>query len=51
MRFPENFLWGTATAAYQVEGAVTVGGRGASIGDTFSHPPGMVVHGDTGDIA
>ncbi len=51
MRFPENFLWGTATAAYQVEGAVNEGGRGASIWDTFSHTPGKVVHGDTGDIA
>src|SRR5215217_2892857 len=51
MRFPENFLWGTATAAYQVEGAVNEGGRGASIWDTFSHTPGKVRHGDTGDIA
>ncbi|MDQ3864994.1 MAG: GH1 family beta-glucosidase [Actinomycetota bacterium] len=51
MRFPENFLWGTATAAYQVEGAVNEGSRGASIWDTFSHTPGKVVHGDTGDIA
>jgi beta-glucosidase len=51
MRFPENFLWGTATAAYQVEGAVDEGGRGASIWDTFSHTPGKVLHGDTGDIA
>jgi beta-glucosidase len=51
MRFPEGFLWGTATAAYQVEGAVNEGGRGASIWDTFSHTPGKVVHGDTGDIA
>jgi len=51
MRFPENFLWGTATASYQVEGAVNEGGRGASIWDTFSHTPGKVLHGDTGDIA
>jgi beta-glucosidase len=51
MRFPENFLWGTATAAYQVEGAVNEDGRGASIWDTFSHTPGRVRHGDTGDIA
>jgi beta-glucosidase len=51
VRFPENFLWGTATASYQVEGAVKEGGRGASIWDTFSHTPGKVVHGDTGDIA
>jgi beta-glucosidase len=41
MRFPANFLWGTATAAYQVEGAVNEDGRGASIWDTFSHTPGL----------
>src|SRR5215213_7362022 len=51
MHFPENFLWGTATAAYQVEGAVDEGGRGASIWDTFSHTAGKVLHDDTGDIA
>ena len=51
MNFPENFLWGTATAAYQVEGAANEDGRGASIWDTFSHAPGNVRHGDTGDIA
>jgi beta-glucosidase len=51
MNFPDNFLWGTATAAYQVEGAANEGGRGASIWDTFSHTPGKVYRGDTGDIA
>ncbi|CAN5740058.1 GH1 family beta-glucosidase [soil metagenome] len=51
MNFPEGFLWGTATAAYQVEGAVNEGGRGPSIWDTFSHTPGKVLHDDTGDIA
>jgi beta-glucosidase len=51
MNFPENFVWGTATAAYQVEGAANEDGRGASIWDTFSHTPGKVLHGDTGDIA
>src|SRR5215203_217376 len=51
LSFPENFLWGTATASYQIEGAVNEGGRGASIWDTFSHTPGKVHHGDTGDIA
>jgi beta-glucosidase len=50
-RFPDGFLWGTATASYQVEGAVEEGGRGPSIWDTFSHTPGKVLHGDTGDIA
>jgi beta-glucosidase len=51
MRFPERFLWGAATAAYQVEGAVSEDGRGLSIWDTFSHTPGKVFHGDTGDVA
>jgi len=51
VRFPEGFLWGTATASYQVEGAVNEDGRGASIWDTFSHTPGKVYRGDTGDSA
>jgi beta-glucosidase len=51
LNFPENFLWGTATASYQVEGAVEEDGRGTSIWDTFSHTPGKTRHGDTGDIA
>ncbi|CAA9449491.1 MAG: GH1 / GH5_19 [uncultured Rubrobacteraceae bacterium] len=51
MNFPENFLWGTATASYQIEGAVDEDGRGASIWDTFSHAPGNVYRGDTGDVA
>ncbi len=51
MRFDENFLWGTATASYQIEGAVKEDGRGPSIWDTFSHTLGKVLHGDTGDIA
>lgn len=50
-RFPEGFIWGTATAAYQVEGAVHEGGRGASIWDTFSHTPGKTYQGQTGDVA
>ncbi|MGH2636917.1 MAG: GH1 family beta-glucosidase [Actinomycetota bacterium] len=49
--FPTGFLWGAATAAYQVEGAVHEGGRGPSIWDTFSHTPGRVAGGDTGDVA
>jgi beta-glucosidase len=49
--FPQGFLWGTATASYQVEGAVTEDGRGQSIWDVFSHQPGNVAHNDTGDIA
>ncbi len=49
--FPEGFLWGAATAAYQVEGAVAEGGRGPSIWDTFSHSPGRTLNGDNGDVA
>ncbi|MFL6127544.1 MAG: GH1 family beta-glucosidase [Mycobacteriales bacterium] len=51
LRFPEGFAWGTATASYQIEGAVREGGRGPSIWDTFSHSPGAVLGGDTGDVA
>src|SRR5947209_9749379 len=49
--FPAGFLWGAATAAYQIEGAVAEDGRGESIWDRFSHVPGAVVNGDTGDVA
>ncbi|GAB3039019.1 GH1 family beta-glucosidase [Parafrigoribacterium mesophilum] len=49
--FPEGFVFGSATASYQVEGAVAEGGRGQSIWDTFSHTPGRVLNGDTGDVA
>ncbi len=49
--FPAGFLWGTATASYQVEGAATEGGRGQSIWDTFSHTPGRTVNGDNGDVS
>jgi beta-glucosidase len=49
--FPHGFLWGTATASYQIEGAVHSEGRGPSIWDTYSHAPGNVWNGDTGDIA
>ncbi|ROO62372.1 broad-specificity cellobiase [Micromonospora sp. Llam0] len=49
--FPGNFLWGTATASYQVEGAAAVDGRTPSIWDTFAHTPGLVTNGDTGDVA
>ena len=48
---PEPFVWGVATAAYQIEGAVHADGRGPSIWDTFSHTPGRVLNGDTGDVA
>src|SRR5215208_7556898 len=49
--FPRGFLWGSATASYQVEGAVKEDGRGPSIWDTFSHTPGKVVNNATGDVA
>src|SRR5690242_21796622 len=49
--FPEDFLWGSATASYQIEGAVDEDGRGPSIWDTFSHTPGKTLNGDTGDVA
>jgi beta-glucosidase len=49
--FPAGFLWGSATASYQVEGAVHEAGRGPSIWDTFSHTPGKTHNGDTGDVA
>lgn len=49
--FPPDFVWGTATAAYQVEGAATEGGRGPSIWDTFAHTPGRTARGETGDVA
>lgn len=50
-RFPPQFLWGAATAAYQVEGAAREDGRGSSIWDDFAATPGKVVHGDTGEVA
>lgn len=50
-RFPDGFQWGTATSAYQIEGAVDADGRGASIWDTFCRAPGRVLGGDTGDVA
>jgi len=51
LQFPAGFVWGAATAAYQVEGAVTEDGRRPSIWDTFSHEPGAIADGTTGDVA
>jgi beta-glucosidase len=51
VHFPPGFVWGTATAAYQIEGSVDADGRGPSIWDTFSHAPGRTHNGDTGDVA
>ena len=49
-RFPSNFLWGAATASYQIEGAWNENGKGESIWDRFSHTPGKITNGDTGDL-
>ena len=49
--FPDGFLWGAATAAYQVEGSSTADGAGVSIWDRFAHTPGRIRDGDTGDVA
>lgn len=51
IEFPEGFHWGCATAAYQIEGGVREGGRGESIWDRFSHTPGRIRSGETGDTA
>src|SRR5215475_12283528 len=49
--FPAGFRWGTATSAYQIEGAVQEDGRSPSIWDTFCRKPGAIDNGDTGDVA
>ena len=51
IQFPENFIWGAATASYQIEGAWQADGKGESIWDRFSHTPGKIKNGDTGDVA
>ncbi len=51
IQFPADFVFGTATASYQIEGAATADGRLPSIWDAFSHTPGKVLAGDTGDVA
>lgn len=49
--FPKGFVWGAATAAYQIEGAATADGKGLSIWDQFCREPGAVVSGDSGAVA
>lgn len=51
MPFPPDFTWGAAAAAYQIEGAVALDGRGPSIWDTFTHEPGRIFEEHNGDVA
>ena len=51
LNFPDGFLWGTATAAYQIEGAHNADGKAPSIWDTFSHIPGKIFENHNGDVA
>jgi beta-glucosidase len=51
MPFPSNFVWGAAAASYQIEGGAYADGKGRSVWDVFSHWPGKVWNGDTGDVA
>ena len=50
-KFPKDFIWGTATSSYQIEGAPDLDGKGPSVWDHFSHTEGNIKNGDTGDIA
>lgn len=50
-RFPDRFLWGAATSAYQIEGSPLADGAGASIWHRFAHTPGKTAGGETGDVA
>ena len=49
--FPQGFLWGSAAASYQVEGAVHADGRGESIWDRFAHTPGKILNNDNADVS
>ena len=49
--FPDGFLWGAATSAYQIEGSPLADGAGPSIWQRFSHTPGLTANNETGDVA
>lgn len=51
LNFPKDFVWGAATASYQIEGAWNEDGKSESIWDRFAHTPGKILNGDTGDVA
>ena len=51
MSFPKNFIWGAATAAYQIEGAWQADGKGPSVWDDFSHQPGIIYQDQNGNVA
>ena len=49
--FPKKFLWGAATASYQIEGSYNIDGKGESIWDKFTHTPGKIKNNENGDVA